>query len=122
MLQNLSSEDGDIVSGIGLSSNVEVLLGILGEVVEEERKEGIDVLSGGDSVADAVAAVRVPNIDGLVDEDDRGVVVPSGWVVDKLNLLVDASRSQLQEETGQGRAAWATIEPQDYRVVLRVVS
>jgi hypothetical protein len=93
VLQNLRSEDWDVVSGIGLASNVEVLLSILGEVVEEESEKSIDVLAGGDSVANAVAAVRVADVDGLVNEDDGGVVVPCRWVVDDFNLLVDAGRS-----------------------------
>jgi hypothetical protein len=55
---------------------VEVLLGVLGELLKEESQEGIDILAGGRSVADRAAAVGVANVDGLVEEDDGGVGVP----------------------------------------------
>lgn len=41
---------------------MEVLFGVFWELLEEEGKEGIDVLSSGDSVANGVAAVRVADI------------------------------------------------------------
>lgn len=120
--EDLVGEDRDVVAGVRLSSNVEVLLGVLGELVEEEGKKGIDVLASSDSVAHGATAVRVANIDGLVEEDNGSVVVPRLRVVDELNLLVDGGRSKLKEETGQGRATGATVEPEDDRVVLGVVT
>lgn len=74
--ENLRSEDGNVVAGVGFTSNVEVLLGILGELLEEEGEQGVNVLAGGDRVADGTATVRVADVDGLVKEDDRGVGVP----------------------------------------------
>lgn len=55
--QNLRSEDGDIVTSIGLAGDVEVLMGILGELVEEESEERIDILASSDGVADGAAGV-----------------------------------------------------------------
>lgn len=55
--ENLRSENRDVVSGIRLAGNMEVLLGILGELVEEQGKEGIDVLASGNRVADGRAGV-----------------------------------------------------------------
>lgn len=74
--ENLRSENGDVVTGIRLSSNVEVLLGVLGELVEEESEKSVNVLAGGNGVADGTTAVGVSDIDGLVKEDDGSVVVP----------------------------------------------
>ena len=55
--QDLRSEDGDVVAGIRFSSNVEVLLGILWELLEEESEKSVDILSGGNSVANRSTAV-----------------------------------------------------------------
>ena len=55
--QNLGSEDRNIVTSVGFTSNVEVLLRVLGKLVEEEGEKGVDVLASSDSVADAIAAV-----------------------------------------------------------------
>jgi hypothetical protein len=90
--------------------------------VEEEGHESVNVLAGSNSVADRAATIRVADVDRLVEEDDGSVVVPCVRVVNNLNLLVDGGRSQLEEETGEGGAAWATVEPQDDGVVLGVVT
>lgn len=50
--QNLRGEDGNVVASIRLASNVEVLLGVLRELLEEQGQERIDVLAGSTSVAD----------------------------------------------------------------------
>jgi hypothetical protein len=122
MLQDLVGKDRDVVASIRLSSNVEILLSILRELLEEEGEEGIDVLAGSNSVAHTSTAVRVTNIDGLVEEDDGSIVVPCGGVVDELELLVNRGRAQLKEETCERGAAWATVEPEDNWVVLGVVA
>lgn len=74
--QDLGGEDWNVVSSVGLSSNVEVLLSILGELLEEECHKRINILSSCDSVANSAARVRVSNVDWLIEEDDRGVCVP----------------------------------------------
>jgi hypothetical protein len=55
---------------------VEVLLGVLGELLEEEGEKGVDILASRPGVADGLAAVGVADIDGLVEEDDGSVTVP----------------------------------------------
>ena len=120
--QDLRGKDGDIVASIRLASNVEVLLGILGELVEEEGKESVDILASSDSVADGVAGVRVADVDGLVKEDNAGVVVPGVLIVDDLELLVNGRRAELKEETSKRRAAGATVQPQNDGVVLGIVA
>jgi hypothetical protein len=107
--QNLGREDGNVVTGVALAGNVEVLLGVLGELLEEEGEEG-------------VARVRVADVHRLVEEDDAGVGVPRAGVELDLAVLGDGRGTKLHEETGKGRAARATVEPQDYRVVLGVVA
>ena len=42
--------------------------------------------------------------------------------MDNLDVLVDGGRAELEEETGQGGAAGAAVEPQDDGVVLGVVA
>lgn len=111
MRQDLRGEDGNVVTSIRLSSNVEGLLSVLGEVVEEQGQESVDVLAGGDSVVDGVAAVGVASIDRLVDEDDRGIAVPGVFVVLERAVFLDAGGTQFHEESHHGRAAGAAVEP-----------
>lgn len=122
MREDFRGENGNVVSCITLPSNMEVLLGVLREFLEEQRQQRIDVLAGSGGVADGVATVRVANIDGLVKEYDRGVAVPSGWVVLELDVVTDGRRAELEEETRQGGAARATVEPEDNGVVLGIIS
>jgi hypothetical protein len=74
--QDLRGENGDVVASVTLAGDVEVLLGVLGELLEEESEESVDVLAGSDGVADSVAGVRVADVDGLIKEDNAGVSVP----------------------------------------------
>jgi hypothetical protein len=55
--QDLRGKDGDVVTGIRLAADVEILLGVLGELLEKEGQQGVDVLAGSVGVADGVAAV-----------------------------------------------------------------
>jgi hypothetical protein len=68
---------------------VEVLLRILGELLEEEGEECIYVLSCSNGVADRATAVGITDVDGLVEEDDRCIGIPRVWVVVKLKVLID---------------------------------
>lgn len=76
MRQNLRGEDRDVVASVGLSGNVERLLGVLRELLEEESQKSVDVLASSDSVANRVVAVGETDVNGLVKEDDRCVCVP----------------------------------------------
>ena len=120
--QDLGSEDRNVVASVRFTSDVEWLLGIFGEVVEEKGQQGVNILAGGDSAADRAATVRVASVDGLVNEDDRGVAVPRVIVVDQLELGVDAGGAKLHEETHHGGAAGAAVQPEDDGVVLGIVS
>lgn len=64
--QNLRGKYRDVVTSVRLSSNVEVLLGIFGELLEEKGKEGVDILACSNGVANSGATVRIADIDRLV--------------------------------------------------------
>ncbi len=76
MRQDLGGEDGDIVSSVRFAGDVEWLLRVLGELLEEESEESIDVLASCDRVADLATRVGIADVDGLVKEDDGSIVVP----------------------------------------------
>jgi hypothetical protein len=88
--EDLRGENWNIVASVGLSSDMEVLSCILGELLEEESEKSIDILSCCNGVADRAATVGETNVDWLVKKDDRCVVVPGIWVVVKLQLAVDS--------------------------------
>ena len=79
--QNFSCKDRDIVSSVRLSSNVEVLLSVLRELLEEEREQSVNVLASSNCVADGAPTVGVAYVDRLVKEDDRRIGVPRVRVV-----------------------------------------
>ena len=68
--ENLRCEHWDVVAGVGLSCDVEVLVCVFGELFEEESQESVDVLAGGDRIADRASTVGEADIDRLVEEDD----------------------------------------------------
>lgn len=49
--KDLIGKDGDVMSGVRFSSDVEILLGIFRELLEEESHKSIDIFAGGDCVA-----------------------------------------------------------------------
>jgi len=57
------------VTGIGLASNMKVLLRIFGELFEEESEKSVNVLARRNGVADRTATVRISDIDGLSEKD-----------------------------------------------------
>lgn len=54
---DLCREDWNVVTGIRFTSNVEILLRILWELFEEKGKQGVDIFSGRNCVADGVPTV-----------------------------------------------------------------
>lgn len=55
--EDLVGKDRNVVAGVRFARDVEGLLGILGEVMEEQSEESIDVLACRNSVVDGVVAV-----------------------------------------------------------------
>lgn len=68
--QYFGGENGNVMTSVAFASDVEVLLGVLRELLEEQRQQRIDILTGSGSVADGAATIRVANVDRLVEEDD----------------------------------------------------
>lgn len=99
--EDLRGKDRDIMTSIRLTRDMEVLLRILGELLEEEREQSIHILASCNSVADSGAAVGVADINRLVKEDDRRVGVPGVIVIDRLDLLADLARAELCEEASK---------------------
>ena len=120
--QDLFAQGRDVVAGIRLAGDVEVLLGVLRELLEEQRQEGVDVLCGGRARAHILLAVGEAGVDGLVKEDDVGVVVPRKLVADNLALLVDVSRAQLCKEASHGRASRPAGQPKDDGILGRIIA
>ena len=89
MREDLGGEDRDVVTGVRLAGNVESLLGVFWELLEEQSHKGVDILSSRNSVADLATRVRVADVDGLIQEDHRGIGVPGEGVEVKAYLLVD---------------------------------
>lgn len=109
--QNLRSEDRDVMTSVRFTRDMEALFRVLGELLEEEGKQGVYVLASSNRIADRAAAVGVADIDGLIDENNGGVCIPGEVVKLDLAILLDGGRSQLHEETHKGGAAWAAVEP-----------
>ena len=87
------------MTSIRLASNVEVLLLVLGELLEEEGEKSIDVLSRGDCVAHRTITVREADIDWLVEEDHRSVRVPRISVVDEIEVFINGTRTKFEKQS-----------------------
>lgn len=109
------------MASVGFTSNVEVLGSVFRELLEEKSKKSIDILCSSARFADRTAAVGETDIDGLVKEDNGGVGVPGVGIVDGLDVLADRAGTELKEKTGQGRASWTAVQPEDDGVSLGVI-
>ena len=99
MAEDLGNEHWNVVTSIGLSGNVEVLCCILGELLEEQGQESIDIFTSSDGIAHGFPAVRVADIDWLIEEDDGSVGVPRIRIVFRLYVLCDRGGTKFHEET-----------------------
>lgn len=55
---------------------MEIKVSIFRELLEEQLKEGINILSSSISVAGTITAIGVTNIQRLVQENNVGIVIP----------------------------------------------
>lgn len=110
------------MASITFTSDMEILFGVLREFLEEQRQQRVNVLTGSGGVADGAATVRIANVDGLVKEDDRGIAVPGMRVILDFDVVIDGRWAEFEEQTRQGGAARAAVEPEDDGVVLGIVS
>lgn len=123
VVDNLRSECGDVVASVRFTSNVELVLDELRELLEEELQEDEHILGGSSGGVDLVTlSVGVADADWLVQENHRSVVVPGVWVERRLQSGIDGRRTQFEKQAGGGRAAWTAVQPQDHWVILWVVS
>lgn len=95
--QDLRRKDWDVVASVGLACNVEVKFLVFWELLEEQFQERVHVFTGCYGVSDGLRGVRETNIDRLVQEDNRSVVVPRVWVELRFQVGVDRRRAQLKE-------------------------
>ena len=68
--ENFSREDRDVMTCVGFSSNVEILMCIFRELLEEQSEKSVDVLASSNSVADGAFTVRKTHVDWLIEEND----------------------------------------------------
>jgi hypothetical protein len=55
---------------------MEIKLSIFRELLEEQLKEGIDILGGGIGVAGTIITIGITNVQRLVQENNVGIVIP----------------------------------------------
>ena len=80
---------------------MEVLVSVLGKLLEEKCEQSVDILASSDSVANRAAAVGVTCVYGLVEEDDGSIRGPRIRVVDNIQLVINRCRTKFQEKTCQ---------------------
>lgn len=89
---------------IALRSKMEGVLPVLRVSLQEELKESVDVFASSRARVDrrTIVRVRVTNIDGLVQENDVGIGVPTVRVVgDVMTFIRDPARTKLEEQTSR---------------------
>lgn len=99
---------------VTLGSEMERLIGILGVASEEKFEEGVNVLPGNRTCVDggAVRGVGVTDVDGLVQEDDVSILVPTVRVMSRVETVVgDTAWAKLEEESSGRRAPRTPVEP-----------
>ncbi len=101
---------------------MEILLSVLRVLLEEQSEKSIDVFAGSHSIADGASAIREAGIDGLVQKDNRSVIIPRVWIVNYVAVLINRRWPKLKEKTGERRAPRTTVDPEDHRIVLRIVA
>jgi len=76
-------------------------LGVFWETREEQLEEGIDILSGcGTTVyLGAIIRVGVPDVDGLIEEEDITAPIPRVLVVCDAGLIRNPTRTELEEQS-----------------------
>lgn len=88
------------MSCIGFARDVEVLVRVLGKLLEEESEQGVHVFTGSDGVGDRGAGVGEAGVDWLVEENDAGVGVPAVGIWDDFEVFVDGGGTEFEEQAG----------------------
>jgi hypothetical protein len=104
----------NIGAAITLGGEMERLSGVFGEAAEEEFHEGINILSSNRARVDgtAIFRVRIPNVDGLVEENHVRVGVPAVGVNRRVGAFVgNVTRTKLEQKASRRATSWAAVEP-----------
>mmetsp|Transcript_60871 Transcript_60871/g.128801 ORF Transcript_60871/g.128801 Transcript_60871/m.128801 type:complete len:245 (-) Transcript_60871:357-1091(-) len=119
-LPDTVADGRDIVAGVGLAEDVEVVGLVLREGLEEVLKEGEHVLGHTSFVVRSEASGKT-DAGRLIHPHDVGVVVPGVGVRGcGLAILGDLARSIFREERELRGAARAAGEPHDQGIFARV--
>ncbi|KAH3667568.1 hypothetical protein OGATHE_003091 [Ogataea polymorpha] len=122
MSENLGGKHWNVMTTVRLTSDVEVVLQQVWELLVEQLQEGVNVFTSCDRVRDRLGRVRESNVDRLVKKNNSGIGIPRIWVIDWFEIWTDGGRAELKKHSSQGRASWTTVEPENHRVVGRVIS
>lgn len=115
LLQHIVGNVWDVLSGIGLSSDVDIGAGHVecgDEVLPESSKISRDLIFAGDVSRCIVTVWREAGSNGLIDVDHVGQVDPREWIgLWGVSARLPQDWAILLEETVQGAAAWTAVEP-----------
>lgn len=122
-VDDLVGDSRDVVSGVGFTSDEEVVLAVLRISSQETLDVLVDV--GGDDFFVAFnirADWRITSTERLVNVKDTGVVVPAVWVWFQSVIVVDGERSVFKDNSEFTRASRSTCHPQNDWIRRSVVS
>ena len=126
-LIDLPREHGHINAAVALTSDEDLVLKEAGELYEEALKSGKCVLSLGEVVVLPVSisgSLRITDTGGRLEPHHVGAHVPRVRILidgaSSVVVIIDNPRSVLLEEAQHARAARATVEPDNERVISRI--
>jgi hypothetical protein len=103
-----------ISSSITLRRNVERLRGVFRKFIEEQFKEGVNILAGNRASVHSrsIVGIGVTNVDRLVEENHVGMGIPAERIVScVLAFISDTTGSKFEQKASRGAATWAPIQP-----------
>ncbi len=107
---------------IGLGRDVEVVLGKVGELLEEVADKG-EVVIGSHIITpvnEILVGLREANASGLLNVDKVRQAVPRSATKRKSTILVRLKWTMFSKFADQARAARATVGPDDNRISSRI--
>ena len=119
VLDDAGRDRGDVVAGVALARDEEVVaqqLGLLVEELEQEVQNVVRDLLLARDVVGGVGRVGEARAHGLVDEEHVVADVPAERVLRERQVVLDAEGPVLVEDGELGGAAGAARHPEDQRV------
>mmetsp|Transcript_6707 Transcript_6707/g.17530 ORF Transcript_6707/g.17530 Transcript_6707/m.17530 type:complete len:537 (-) Transcript_6707:67-1677(-) len=114
-------EGGRVVAAVALGGDEEGLLGVLGvgrePILEELEHVGRHLLLVGHTDVERVGVIREARADGLVDEEDVGLLVPRVRIEAQRAVRVNLVRPVLDHQREHAAAPRPARHPQDERIV-----